>query len=418
MPINFPDNPTDNQEFNGYIYDATRGVWDVKLASDPLGSINLTTPAQGEVLSFDGTNWVNQEIVTNPYSSATDATDFFAIPKGTDEQRPVTPQDGYIRFNSTSGEPEWYSADLDTWFSFRSLPTLDISFELQYLVVAGGGGGGNGYGGYKEGGGGGGAGGYRISYAGESSGGGGSSESVIPITTGTSSATLGVTVGAGGAKSIDTPGNFGFNGSNSVLSSITSVGGGGGAPHDTAGKLGGSGGGGGADGTDNNGAVGGLGTVNQGYAGGAGYVGSAAGAGGGGGASGVGSNGTSAASGGAGGPGLTTQISASSLSIAGGGGGGGYTGSGAGANGGGNGCIRSTSVPATSASPGTGSGGGGGSQEFSPAGNGGSGIVILRYPDTVSITHGVGLVSSTSTVGTEKVTTFTAGSGSVTFEMA
>ena len=106
MPINFPDNPTDNQEFNGYIYDATRGVWDVRLASDPLGSINLTTPAQGEVLSFDGTSWVNQEIVTNPYSSATDTTDFFAIPKGTDAERPENPQDGYIRFNTESGEPE------------------------------------------------------------------------------------------------------------------------------------------------------------------------------------------------------------------------------------------------------------------------------------------------------------------------
>lgn len=64
MPINFPDNPTDNQEFNGYIYDATRGVWDVKLASDPLGTINIDTPVEGESLVFDGTNWVNQEVAT------------------------------------------------------------------------------------------------------------------------------------------------------------------------------------------------------------------------------------------------------------------------------------------------------------------------------------------------------------------
>jgi hypothetical protein len=64
MPLNFPDNPTDNQEFNGYIYDATRGVWDVKLASDPLGSLNLTSPAAGEALVFNGTNWVNQEVAT------------------------------------------------------------------------------------------------------------------------------------------------------------------------------------------------------------------------------------------------------------------------------------------------------------------------------------------------------------------
>jgi hypothetical protein len=78
MPINFPDNPTDNQEFNGYIYDATRGVWDVKLASDPLGAINLTSPAAGEALVFNGTNWVNQEVAT-PASVKTIDSDTIAI---------------------------------------------------------------------------------------------------------------------------------------------------------------------------------------------------------------------------------------------------------------------------------------------------------------------------------------------------
>lgn len=78
MPINFPDSPTDNQEFNGYIYDATRGVWDVKLASDPLGSLNLTSPAAGEALVFDGTSWVNQEVAT-PASVKTIDSDSIAI---------------------------------------------------------------------------------------------------------------------------------------------------------------------------------------------------------------------------------------------------------------------------------------------------------------------------------------------------
>ena len=78
MPINFPDNPTDNQEFNGYIYDATRGVWDVKLASDPLGTINITTPVEGESLVFDGTNWVNQEVAT-PASAKTIDSDSIAV---------------------------------------------------------------------------------------------------------------------------------------------------------------------------------------------------------------------------------------------------------------------------------------------------------------------------------------------------
>jgi hypothetical protein len=47
--------------------------------------------------------------------------------------------------------------------------------------------------------------------------------------------------------------------------------------------------------------------------------------------------------------------------------------------------------------------------------NGGSGVVILRYPDTFTITIGAGLTGSTATLGTDKVTTFTAGTGTVSF---
>ena len=78
MPLDFPDNPTDNQEFNGYIYDATRGVWDVKLASDPLGTISVDSPEEGQSLVFDGTNWVNQEVAT-PASVKTIDSDSIAI---------------------------------------------------------------------------------------------------------------------------------------------------------------------------------------------------------------------------------------------------------------------------------------------------------------------------------------------------
>jgi hypothetical protein len=41
--------------------------------------------------------------------------------------------------------------------------------------------------------------------------------------------------------------------------------------------------------------------------------------------------------------------------------------------------------------------------------------VIVKYPDTVSLTIGVGLTSSTTTSGGFKVTTFTAGTDSVVF---
>ena len=46
---------------------------------------------------------------------------------------------------------------------------------------------------------------------------------------------------------------------------------------------------------------------------------------------------------------------------------------------------------------------------------GGSGVVILRYPAAYSITIGAGLTATTTTVGANKVTTFTAGTGNVSW---
>jgi hypothetical protein len=48
-------------------------------------------------------------------------------------------------------------------------------------------------------------------------------------------------------------------------------------------------------------------------------------------------------------------------------------------------------------------------------GNGGSGVVILRYPGSRTITVGAGLTSTTATVGSDKVTTITAGTGNVSW---
>jgi hypothetical protein len=41
--------------------------------------------------------------------------------------------------------------------------------------------------------------------------------------------------------------------------------------------------------------------------------------------------------------------------------------------------------------------------------------VILRYPNTVTITVGGGLTASTTTSGSDKITTFTAGTGNVSW---
>jgi hypothetical protein len=49
------------------------------------------------------------------------------------------------------------------------------------------------------------------------------------------------------------------------------------------------------------------------------------------------------------------------------------------------------------------------------ASNGGSGVVILRYPVDLTITIGAGLTGSTATDGAFKVSTITAGTGLVSF---
>jgi hypothetical protein len=61
-----------------------------------------------------------------------------------------------------------------------------------------------------------------------------------------------------------------------------------------------------------------------------------------------------------------------------------------------------------------GGGGGGGNNTYNGQA-GGSGVVILRYPNAYTITIGAGLTGSTTTVSSNKVTTITAGSGNVSW---
>jgi len=81
MSLNFPDEPNDGDIFEGYVYNATRNVWDVKLPSDnnieDLNNVNLTSPANGQALVYNTTssNWVNQN---QTFSGLTDTS--FASP--------------------------------------------------------------------------------------------------------------------------------------------------------------------------------------------------------------------------------------------------------------------------------------------------------------------------------------------------
>lgn len=295
---------------------------------------------------------------------------------------------------------------------------VTAEFLVEYLVIAGGGGGGANS---CSTGGGGGAGGYRSSVVGENSGRLSAAESRVTVAQGSSYT---VTVGAGGAGEPSTQNTFGADGSASVFWTITSTGGGGGAGGaagcgSAVGRTGGSGGGASQNTT------GGLGTANQGFDGSRGKSDlksySSGGGGGGAGANAVdaigGGDFSQYAIGGDAGIGITSSITGSAISRAGGGGGassGSAAGSrgGNGASGGGNGGRQAAG---TSATVNSGSGGGGSSNSGTTGGNGGSGIVIIRYPSTYTANLGAGLTGSTTTVGANKVTTITAGTGTVSW---
>lgn len=274
----------------------------------------------------------------------------------------------------------WYHT-FNTSGTFTALQALTADF----LVVAGGGGGAcSNVGGLGMGGGG--AGGYRTSVG--TSGGGASAETALSLLNGSSYSVL---IGAGGLGGIanESGGPHASNGSNSVFGSITSTGGGHGGNQNSATTSGGSGGGapGNAAGQSP-----GSGTSGQGYAGGSASDFTAGSGGGGAGAVGVASGTGGAGKAGAGGAGISSSISGSSVARGGGGGGsanvnsGGTPTAGAGGTGGGGaGSVGVNSAITPGGGAGTvntgGGGGAGGSANtsYGYGGNGGSGVVIVRY---------------------------------------
>jgi hypothetical protein len=336
--------------------------------------------------------------------------------------------DGTSIIYSSSNLPSWVSLNSstgaltgtapivssDTTYSFNivasdGVNTSTRSFSItnnyvpplivDYLVVAGGGGSGGGTSG------GGGAGGLRSTVT--NTGGGGSLE--LPLTL-SSATSYNVAVGSGGTAG-GHDGASGGEGGVSTFATVTSIGGGGGRHGDTGG-TGGSGGGGGY-GTNSGGAR----TVNQGYAGG-----STSGTGnpyytcgGGGGAGQAGGNASNSYTGGTGGNGIQVGITGALVYYAGGGAGGNGSGTVNGGLGGGGSSISGQT--GTSGTPNTGGGAGGPGRDGTKfGGTGGSGIVIIRYPSYYSPTISGGLTSSTSTaISGYKITSFTAGTGTVTF---
>ncbi len=326
--------------------------------------VDLTTNGQSVTLVYvDGTEgWVtvndsSENVVGNPYIVATGGT--------------VT----------CSGNDKIHTFTGPGTFTITATAACAADNVVSYVVVAGGGGG------SSDVGGGGGAGGYRevISptspYSGSPLNGYPSAPNRITV----SASGIPITVGGGGAGNSYPPQAPGTSGNNSIFSTITSAGGGGGSASGS-GADGGSGGGGyrggGAAGSGNTPPT----SPAQGQNGGTGNPNGSGGSGGGGGASAAGATGTpdNSPTGGTGGAGTTSSITASPVGRAGGGGGGtrnaqstpGGTATDGGGAGSGTGPTGQNATPGTDN---TGGGGGGAVNAPGAGGNGGSGVVIIRY---------------------------------------
>jgi len=302
------------------------------------------------------------------------ATDFTALTSHAGNATPIT--DGsytVLKWISTSG---------------TNNIILAANMVVDYLVVGGGGGAGGSAGDYTAGGGGG-AGAFRYATS-------------QTLAAGTHS----ITVGAGGTGGANYS-TAGANGSDSVLGSITSNGGGGGGTYSAApgDSVNGSGGGGGLSGSSGNRDGGTSGAYGNDGGDGTAYGGwGSKSAAGGGGSAGAGTDGSSGA-GGAGGAGTANSITGSSQTYASGGGGAGHSSGGAGGTNAANGASGEGN--GNNATANFGGGGGGSAVNTGGAragGNGGSGIVIVRYlTANASGTNATGeVIQSANTVSSAK----------------
>jgi Fe-S cluster assembly iron-binding protein IscA len=382
----------------GYFVNTTSAAITVTLPSSPSAGDEVS------IVDYAGTADTNNITITSSDNINGAADDVFInYERGGVSMVYVDSTQGWIAYNAAN----------ETATALNQLPPL----EIDYLVVAGGGGAGT----ISAGGG---AGGLRTSYS-NSSTLNGHTETSLSLQTSTNYT---VTIGSGGSGGHE---GTSTNGLNSVFSTITSTGGGQGGHYNgsayVAGSSGGSGGG-----TSLTGGAGGSAVtspVTQGYAGGSGdSSGPPFSMGGGGGASAAGGNSAGGNTGANGGAGLAVnilnatnagtasvgEVSGSDVYYAGGGGGAGETTGGSGAiGGGGNG---GGAAVGTAGTPNTG-GGAGGNRTYSAGSNGGSGVVIIRYPSgyTVSETTSAQLTFNTYTEGSDKVTVFTGGDGTIEF---
>jgi hypothetical protein len=380
-PINVSGG-TGTQTFARIGVSLDKNIWHIRDAGYAVGDLlEYSFPEDGEVVSstaktflfvdvaYDTHNYIlKDELFSITTATGGDVVSDITLPSGA----------GYrVHTFTTVGSTNFVVSALGT------LPTVE------YLIIGGGGAGGPRHGG------GGGAGGFL------------SGSRTLTV------GTFPVVVGAGGQ------GRFndvrGLNGANSSAFGLSAIGGGGGGSWgDRNGASGGSGGGG----SEVSPGVGGDGTAGQGFAGAISQQNGTGHGSGGGGAAGIGTRGVDSIAG-PGGPGRSSRILGPTYFFAGGGGAGSWesgavnvrrggnggigggggggqarsgtagTGGGSALNPGGNGTVGVPNATGGDGGANTGGGGGGGGAyppnvEYGSTrgGNGGSGIVVLRYPTT------------------------------------
>ena len=361
----------------GYFCDTTTAAFTVTLPSSPAaGAVvgiadyantfatnNITVGRNGSNIGGVANNAVLSTSGVSVTFVYVDATQGWIVTDSGNRSDLPTPQ--FIAATGgtvcTSGDYKIHTFTGPGTFTVSSAGNSFGSNSVDYLIIAGGGGAWDG---------GGGAGGYRTNHPSPSIAG-------LPVT----AQGYPITVGSGGAGNIS-PANT-SNGNPSIFSTITSAGGGRSNGGSTA-SAGGSGGGGGG------GASGGAGNTPpvsppQGNDGGSTPPGIPAGSGGGG-SGGVGNSTTGTGSPRAGGAGTANSITGSSVTYASGGGGGGnsptgYSTAPATPGGGGPGIANGPggAVPQATTNGTANTGGGGGGAWWGCNGNGGSGIVIIKY---------------------------------------
>lgn len=133
MALNFPTNPTNNQEYEGYYWDATDEVWKLSdtppiIDIDDIANVDTAGVVDGQALVYDAANseWVAGDVASGPAPANTIDSDNIALDfsDGVElEQRVVTGDVTFTASNYTSGAKKTVYLEGDTVQRSLTFPT-------------------------------------------------------------------------------------------------------------------------------------------------------------------------------------------------------------------------------------------------------------------------------------------------------